>query len=57
LLWLFWRWGLMNYLSRLASKCNPPNLSLPSNYDYRCEPLALGLLMNSSSLTNSPFLL
>jgi hypothetical protein len=28
LLWLFWRWGLMNYLPGLASNHNPPNLSL-----------------------------
>jgi hypothetical protein len=27
-LWLFWRWGLVNYLSGLASNLNPPNLSL-----------------------------
>jgi hypothetical protein len=24
LLWLFWRWGLENYLPWLASNCNPP---------------------------------
>jgi hypothetical protein len=28
LLWLFWRWDLVNYLPRLASNCNPPNLPL-----------------------------
>jgi hypothetical protein len=32
LFWLFWRWGnLSNYLSRLASNCNPPDLSLSNN--------------------------
>jgi hypothetical protein len=30
LLWLFWRWDLVNYLPWLALNCNPPNLSLPS---------------------------
>jgi hypothetical protein len=29
--WLFWRWGLKNYLSGLASNCDPPDLSLPSS--------------------------
>jgi hypothetical protein len=29
LLWLFWRWGLGNYLPRLASNYDPPHLSLP----------------------------
>jgi hypothetical protein len=36
LLWLFWRWDLLSYLPRLASNCNPPDLSLPSNW---CESL------------------
>jgi hypothetical protein len=31
LVWLFWRWGLAKYLSRLASNCDPPELSLPNN--------------------------
>jgi hypothetical protein len=31
LMWLFSRWGLMNYLSRLASNHNSPDLSLPSS--------------------------
>jgi hypothetical protein len=35
LLWLFWRWGLLNYLPRLASNHDPPNLSIPSSQDYR----------------------
>jgi hypothetical protein len=41
LFWLFWRWGgLMNYLPWLALNQDPPDLSLSSSYDYRCEPLA-----------------
>jgi hypothetical protein len=28
---LFWRWGLVNYLSGLALNLNPPDISLPSN--------------------------
>jgi hypothetical protein len=39
-LWLFWRWGLSNYLPRLASIQHPADLSLTH---YRCELLALGL--------------
>jgi hypothetical protein len=42
LLWLFWRWGLVNYFPKLASNCESPYFSLPSSYDYRCELLALG---------------
>jgi hypothetical protein len=37
LLWLFWRWSLKNYLPGLALNCNPPDLSLPSTWDYKCE--------------------
>jgi hypothetical protein len=29
LLWLFWRWCLLNYLPELASNLNPPDLRLP----------------------------
>jgi hypothetical protein len=32
LLCLFWRW--------LASNLHPPDLSLPSSWDYRREPMA-----------------
>jgi hypothetical protein len=28
LLWLFWRWGLENYLAKLAVNHDHPNLSL-----------------------------
>jgi hypothetical protein len=31
---------LLNYLPGLASNCDPSNLSLPSNQDYRLEPPA-----------------
>jgi hypothetical protein len=30
LLWLFWRWGLVNHLPGLASNSNPPDLNLPN---------------------------
>jgi hypothetical protein len=30
----------MNYIPRLALNLDPSNLSLPSSYDYSCEPLA-----------------
>jgi hypothetical protein len=35
--------GVSHYLPVLALKLNPPNLSLPSILNYRCEPLASGL--------------
>jgi hypothetical protein len=31
LVWLFWRWGPMNYLPGLVLKLDFPNLSLPSS--------------------------
>jgi hypothetical protein len=31
LLWLFWRWGLTNYVPWLASNLDPLYLSLPSS--------------------------
>jgi hypothetical protein len=37
LLWLFWRWGLRNYLSKLASNLNPVDLSLSSSWNYTCK--------------------
>jgi hypothetical protein len=33
LFWLFWRWDLLNCLAGLASKLDPPDLSLPSSLD------------------------
>jgi hypothetical protein len=29
LLWLFWRWSLLNCLPKLFLNCDPPDLSLP----------------------------
>jgi hypothetical protein len=37
-LWLFWRWRLTNCLSCLSSN-HSSDLSLPSSWDYRREPL------------------
>jgi hypothetical protein len=33
----------MNYLPRLASNYDPPDLCLMSSYDFRCEPPVLSL--------------
>jgi hypothetical protein len=37
LLRLFWRWGLLNCLPRLALNCSPPHRSLPSSWEDRRE--------------------
>jgi hypothetical protein len=37
--------GVLSYLPGLAFNLDPPNLSLPSRYDYRYEPLAPGQLV------------
>jgi hypothetical protein len=37
LLWLFCRWCLENHLPRLPSNYTPPDLDLPSSWDYRRE--------------------
>jgi hypothetical protein len=50
--WLFWKWGLANYLPELALNNDPPNLNLPSSQDYRREPLAPS--QNSLFLTQHP---
>jgi hypothetical protein len=33
--------GLANFLPRLASNYDPPNVCCPSNWDYTCESLDL----------------
>jgi hypothetical protein len=39
---LYWlRWGLTNFLPKLASNLNLPNYCLLSSWDYRHEPLYL----------------
>jgi hypothetical protein len=35
--------GLSNYLPRLDLNCDLPDLTFPSNWDYRHEPLTPGL--------------
>jgi hypothetical protein len=39
LLWLFWRWGLVNYLPSLGLNPDLPDLSLPNRQGYSCEAL------------------
>jgi hypothetical protein len=57
LLWLFWRWSLTNSLARLASNLDPPDLSLPSSWDCRREPLrpARVFFLNGSRGRQQPF--
>jgi hypothetical protein len=43
------------FLPRLASNLDPPNLSLPRSWDYKCEPLAPSLC--NSFCVPFPFLL
>jgi hypothetical protein len=37
--------GFTNVLSRLALNIDSPNLCLPSNWDYRCEPWHLAWII------------
>jgi hypothetical protein len=39
------RWCLANFLPRLTLNCDPPDLCIPSPYDYRIEPLDLSYLI------------
>jgi hypothetical protein len=32
------RWGLTNFLAQLVYNCNPPDLGLPSSWNYRHAP-------------------
>jgi hypothetical protein len=52
---------LINFLLELASSLNPPNLHLPSSWDYSCELLYLAsgkiLLRSLSTLVFTNILL
>jgi hypothetical protein len=41
------RWGLTNFLPRLALNLSPPYLCLPSIWDYRHEPVPCSILFFS----------
>jgi hypothetical protein len=43
LYWVFSRYRVANYLPRLASNHDPPDLCLPSSQDYKHEPLMPGI--------------
>jgi hypothetical protein len=57
LLWLFWRWDLVDCLRRPASNLGPLDLSLPSSLDYRREPLAPGHILLILTMHTYGFLL
>jgi hypothetical protein len=50
LLWLFWRWGLTNYLPGLTLIQDLPGLNFPNSSDYRCELPVPGSLMSFLSV-------
>jgi hypothetical protein len=49
LLWLFWKWGLVNYFPGLVPHLYPSTLSLSISYDYRCEPLCAWSALGSNT--------
>jgi hypothetical protein len=50
--WLFWRWDLANFLPMLALNHYPPNLSIPSSYNYKHEPPEPSLTHLKQNLSN-----
>jgi hypothetical protein len=55
LFWLFRRWWAQELFAGLALNCGPPDLSLPSSWDYRPEPnLQLEFEPRSVSLRSEP---
>jgi hypothetical protein len=53
---VFSRWGLVNYLPRLALNHKPRDLYLLSSWDYRYEPLvpSLGEFLDSQTIPLHP---